>query len=136
MADKEKKALEEQAEAPAAAPEKDDPIAVPGTTVTKSQLLELKKQYKKMFVTDYIGQTYLWHRIGRKAFSDICDATQDIEDEDKLIAEREKRFCKECIVYPDAETVAADVEDDVAASKLSREILYRSGFFPPKTKEV
>lgn len=136
MAEKKKEVLEEELEPLNEAPVKDDPIAIPGTEVTESQLKEFKKQYKKMFVTDYIGQTYVWHRIGRKAFSDICDATENIEDEGELINEREKRFCKECIVYPDAETVEADVEDDVAASKLAREILYRSGFFPPETKEV
>lgn len=119
-----------------AEPEKEDPVGIPGTAITEFELKALKKQYKKIFVTDYIGKRYVWHRIGRKAFSDICDATEKIEDDTELIAEREKRFCKECVIYPDAETVAEDVENDVIAFKLSQEILYRSGFFPPATKEV
>lgn len=113
-----------------------DPIAIPDTDITESQLKDLKKQYKRIFVTDYVDRRYVWHRLNRRTFSDICDATQEIEDEDKLINEREKRFCKACIMYPAADVVEADVEDDVMASKLSREILYRSGFFPPTTTEV
>ena len=115
---------------------KKEPIAVPDTDITESQLKDLKKQYKRIFVTDYVDRRYVWHRLNRRTFSDICDATEEIEDEDKLINEREKQFCKACIVYPVADIVADDVEDDVMASKLSREILYRSGFFPPTTKEV
>ena len=117
-------------------PKKNDPIAIPDTEVTESQLKEYKKQYKRIFVTDYVDKRYVWHRLNRRTFSDICDATEKIEDEDELIAERERRFCEACIVYPDADKVKADVEDDVMASKLAREILYRSGFFPPTTSEV
>lgn len=136
MAEKDKNTAAEQETSETTPKKKDDPIAIAGTDITESKLKELKGKYKKIFVTDYIGETYVWHRIGRKAFSSICDATESIEDEDQLINEREKRFCKECIIYPSTEKVADDVEDDVAASKLSREILYRSGFFPPETKEV
>lgn len=124
-------------EEPAAeAPKKNDPIAIPDTNVTESQLKEYKKQFKRIFMTDYVDRRYVWHRLNRRTFSDICDATQEIEDEDKLINEREKRFCKACILYPSADIVELDVEDDVMASKLAREILYRSGFFPPTTTEV
>lgn len=135
--DKKNKMTEpEQAAPKAEAPKKDDPIAIPDTDITESQLKELKKQYKRIFVTDYVDKRYVWHRLNRRTFSDICDATQEIEDEDKLINEREKRFCKACILFPAADVVEADVEDDVMASKLAREILYRSGFFPPTTTEV
>lgn len=143
MAEKKKDAvLEEQQEvaieqeAAKAEPEKEDPIGIPGTAITESQLKALKKQYKRIFVTDYIGKRYVWHRIGRKAFADICDATEEIKDDAELIAEREKRFCEECVIYPDAESVAEDVDNDVVAYKLSQEILYRSGFMPPETKEA
>jgi len=140
----EKKAAEPEPEAkaeePAAAvheePVDDSPITITETTITENQLKALKKQYKRIFVTDYIDGRYVWHRLNRRTFSDICDATEKIEDEDELIAERERRFCEACIVYPDADKVKADVEDDVMASKLAREILYRSGFFPPTTSEV
>ena len=117
-------------------PKKNDPIAIPDTEVTESQLKEYKKQYKRIFVTDYVDKRYVWHRLNRKTFSNVCDETEKIEDEDELINEREKRFCKACILYPAADIVASDVEDDVMASKLAREILYRSGFFPPTTTEV
>lgn len=127
---------EEPAPAAPAEPVDDSPIAITETTVTENQLKALKKKYKRIFVTDYIDTRYVWHRLNRRTFSDICDATEKIEDEDALIAERERRFCAACIVYPDADKVKADVEDDVMASKLAREILYRSGFFPPTTSEV
>lgn len=117
-------------------PKDDSPIAIADTDITENKLKELKKKYKKIYVTDYVDSRYVWHRLNRKTFSDICDATEEIEDEDALIEERERRFCAACIVYPNAETVKGNLDDDVMASKVAREILYRSGFFPPTTKEV
>lgn len=114
----------------------DSPIAIADTDITENKLKELKKKYKKIYVTDYVDSRYVWHRLNRKTFSDICDATEEIEDEDELIEERERRFCAACIVYPDADKVKENLDDDVMTSKVAREILYRSGFFPPTTKEV
>ena len=115
---------------------KEDPIAIRGTTITESQLEEFKKKYKKIFLTDYIGKTFVWHRINRSTFAEICDATKDIKDDDALIDAREKLFCERAIIYPDLEEVKADIDDDIIYDTLSQEIMYRSGFHRPSTKEL
>lgn len=137
----EAEAVKEEAEAVDKHPEhtKEDSegsIAIPGTTVTMGELEEYKKQYKKVFLTDYMGSRYLWHRLNRKTFGEICDATEDIKEDEELLAAREKAFVKACVIYPEAEQVAIDVEDEMIASRISREILYKSGFYQPTTVEL
>lgn len=112
------------------------PIAIPGTDITEEKLAELKKEYKKVFASAYASKIYVWHRLNRKAFSEICDATAEIEDDDELLATREKEFCKACILYPPAEEVEKDMEDEVISSHMAREILFRSGFYQPQTTEL
>ena len=121
--------------------QKDDPqkiteYAIPETDITKEELDELKKEYKKLFRTFFIDDVYIWHRINRKTFNDICAETENIEDEDEMIAAREKRFCEECIIYPRKEKMEESIQDDIIASKLAQEILYKSGFFRPITDEI
>lgn len=114
----------------------EDPIAINGTTITKSQLEDLKKKYKKIFLTNYIGKVFVWHRINRSVFAEICNATKDIKDDDELIDAREKMFCERAIVYPSLEEVKADIDVDIIYDTLSQEIMYRSGFHRPSTKEI
>lgn len=117
--------------------EKDDsPIAIAGTDITENELASLKKDFKKLFQTFYIDKVYVWHRLNRKTFNTVCDDTKDIEDEDELVAERERRFCRDCIVYPRAKELEGDLDDDVIPTKLAQEILYKSGFFRPVTQEL
>ena len=117
--------------------EKEDIMPViPGTTVTATELDAFKQEHKKVFLTDYMGNRYLWHRLNRKTFGEICDATEDIKDDDELLAAREKEFVKACVLYPDAEQVAKDVEDEMIASRIAREILFKSGFYQPTTVEL
>lgn len=106
------------------------------TGLTDEQVKELKKQYKKLFLTDYMGQRYIWHRLNRKSFNAICDETEGIEDEDEMLVTREKEIVKACVVYPDMETLEADIEDDMISTRIGREILYHSGFYPPQTVEL
>ena len=114
----------------------ESPIAIPGTDITEENLAELKKEYKKVFASAYAGKIYVWHRINRKSFSEICDATAEIEDDDELLVTREREFCKACIVHPAAEEVEKDMEDEVISSHMAREILFRSGFYQPQTTEL
>lgn len=109
---------------------------IPGTTMTVDELAEYKTKYKKIYMTNYIDKTYLWHRLNRKMFGAICEATKNIEDEPTLILAREKEFVKACTIYPDPETVKQDVEDEMIAERVGREILYKSGFSQPETKEL
>lgn len=104
--------------------------------LTDEQVKELKKQYKKLFLTDYMGQRYVWHRLNRKSFNAICDETEGIEDEDEMLVTREKEIVKACVVYPDMETLETDIEDDMISTRIGREILYHSGFYPPQTVEL
>lgn len=130
VAEEEQKEAEENAE--------DKPKVKVDTSVglTDEQVKELKKQYKKLFLTDYMGQRYVWHRLNRKSFNAICDETEDIEDEDEMLVTREKEIVKACVVYPDMETLETDIEDDMISTRIGREILYHSGFYPPQTVEL
>jgi len=114
----------------------DELPVIPGTTVTAAELDKFKQEYKKVFLTDYMGKRYLWHRLNRKKFGEICDATEDIKDDDELLSAREKEFVKACVLYPGAEEVAEDVEDEMISSRISREILFKSGFYQPTTVEL
>lgn len=117
--------------------EKDDSeIAIPATDITENKLAELKKKYKKLYQTFYIDKVYVWHRLDRKTFNTVCENTKNIEDEDTLVSERERRFCEDCIVYPHADELKNDLNDDVIPTKLAQEILYKSGFFRPVTQEI
>jgi len=109
---------------------------IPGTTITADELDKFKQEYKKVFLTDYMGNRYLWHRLNRKTFGEICDATEEIKDDEELLAAREREFVKACVLYPDAEQVAKDVEDEMISSRISREILFKSGFYQPTTVEL
>lgn len=135
----EQKAVKAPSEKTNEAPTKNeqDAIAVPMTDITETRLRELKSEHKRIFVTDYAGQRFVWHRLNRKTFADICESTENIEDEEEMISSREKLTCERCIVYPETAKVSELIEgDDIVAQKLSREIFYRSGFFPPQTTEV
>ena len=65
---------------------------IPGTTMTVDELAEYKTKYKKIYMTNYIDKTYLWHRLNRKMFGAICEATKNIEDEPKLILAGEREI--------------------------------------------
>ena len=111
--------------------------AIMDTDITQKELDELKVKYKKIFRSYFIDKTYVWHRLNRKDFNQICADTESIKDEDELIAAREKEFCKACVIYPRQEEMLNIIEeDDIVASKISQEILYRSGFYAPVTNEV
>lgn len=118
------------------APVKKDPIAIPGTTVTESQLKDWKARFKRVFVTDYIDTRYVWHRMDRKLFNQVRKETESIEDDQELIYAREKEFCKRCCLYPAPEVVAEAVEDEETAYRIAQEIMFHSGFYPPQTTEV
>lgn len=104
--------------------------------LSEKQLAELKKKYKKLFMTDYMGKRYIWHRLNRKTFNTVCDETDEIEDEDTMLMVREQAFVKACVVYPDAKTLEEDIKDEMVSTRIGREILYHSGFYPPQTVEL
>ena len=114
----------------------DDLIAIIGTTVTTKQLNEYKKKYKKVFFTDFAGQYFVWHRLGRNDFTTTYNETEDIEDQSKQADEREKRFFKAAMLYPEGEELEALLDDEILVSRVCDEILYKSGFFRPQTMEL
>ena len=152
MSDKEKEVLEEAAEEPIQeeaamdtdtkakeeAPEEPDfsPIAVPDTDITEKKLAAYKETYGKLYVTDYMGSRYVWRRLTQDEFTTIAEDTDHIEDDDELVSTREKEFCKLCVLYPGKEQVEKDTEDDMITTRVAREILFRSGFFPPRPVEL
>lgn len=152
MSDKKKEILEEAAEEPIQekaamdtdtevkeeTPEEPDfsSIAVPDTDITEKKLAAYKEMYGKLYVTDYMGSRYVWRRLTQDEFTTIAEDTDHIEDDDELVSTREKEFFKLCVLYPDKEQVEKDIEDDMITTRIAREILFRSGFFPPRTVEL
>ena len=152
MSDKKKEILEEAAEEPIqeeAAMDTDteakeetseepdfSPIAVPDTDITEKKLAAYKEMYGKLYVTDYMGSRYVWRRLTQDEFTTIAEDTDHIEDDDELVSTREKEFFKLCALYPGKEQVEKDIEDDMITTRIAREILFRSGFFPPRTVEL
>ena len=152
MSDKKKEILEEVAEEPIqekAAMDTDtevkeevleepdfSPIAVPDTDITEKKLAAYKEMYGKLYVTDYMGSRYVWRRLTQDEFTTIAEDTDHIEDDDELVSTREKEFFKLCVLYPGKEQVEKDIEDDMIMTRVAREILFRSGFFPPRTVEL
>ena len=116
--------------------EEQDSIPIPGIGLTQEQIDELKKKYKKIYRSSYIGDTYIWHRINRSDFSAVYEETNKIEDQDELIRARERRICNAVIVWPTGKQLEQQLDNDVITSKFAEEILFRSGFFGPKTEEL
>lgn len=134
----EKTAMDTDREAKEEAPEEPDfsSIAVPDTDITEKKLAAYKEMYGKLYVTDYMGSRYVWRRLTQDEFTTIAEDTDHIEDDDELVSTREKEFFKLCILYPSKEQVEKDIEDDMIMTRVAREILFRSGFFPPRTVEL
>ena len=114
----------------------DTEIAVPGTDITKSKLEKMKKKYGKVFLSFYNDKAYVWHRLARKDFTKICEATEDIKDTEEMLQKREEEFCKICIVYPEPKEIEKDIEYEMTRVKMAQEILFRSGFYSPITQEL
>ena len=114
------------------------PIAVPGTNITEKELDALKKQYKKIFKTSFIDDVFIWHRLDRRTFSDIIANTAAIEDEEEKVSTREQEFIKAALVYPEIndDFIGFLKTEDIIVTGLAEEILYRSGFVPPKTEQI
>lgn len=112
-------------------------VVVPGTDITIAQLEEYKKQFKKVFKTQFVDEVFVWHRLDRKTFSAIITETKGIEDGELRIETREKAFCEAAVLYPSAEVLKQIIADeDVLVTGLSEEILFKSGFVPPKTEQL
>ena len=134
---KEEEVIQEQAQEEMVEEVEDtSPIAIPGTTVTQNQIKQYKDQYKKVFFTDYAGNYFIWHRLNRADFTNVYNETEKIEDIEQQTDEREKRFFKLAVLYPEAEELEALLTDDILVSRICDEILYKSGFFRPQTVEL
>lgn len=113
------------------------PIAVIGTDITEKKLADLKKEYRKVFKTSFIDDIFIWHRLDRRTFSKIVADTKDIEDIEERLSKREQEFVRATVVYPKKEELEKFVQtEDVLVTTLSEEILYRSGFVPPRTEQI
>lgn len=119
---------------------KDDdtsPIAIIGTDVTEKKIADLKKEYRKVFKTSFIDDIFIWHRLDRRTFSKIVADTKDIEDIEERLSKREQEFVKATVAYPNKEELEKFVQaEDVLVTTLAEEILYRSGFVPPRTEQI
>lgn len=113
-------------------PKPKQPEYIPGTDVTQEELKDFKKDYKRIFQSTYTGRIFIWHRLNRRTFAQVCEMVKGIEDMKKLVSLREKEIVKRCVLYPRKEMMLELAENPMVVSRIGQEILQRSGFAPLK----
>lgn len=110
------------------------------TALTKEKKEELKKKYPKLYVTvlDNSDTPIVWHPITRSEHRKIIDDTINIDTTSEMVAERQLRITKACVVFPEGKELDDMLEEYAGvALAISEEIFTKSGFeVVNKTKEL
>ena len=93
-----------------------------------------KAEYGKVYKTTIDGEEFIWRKLKRKEYVDIVLSGSE-EDKTEDIYLRQELITKTVVLYPEN---ASDLIDKSAgiAFTLSEEILAKSGFGLPTTKEL
>lgn len=103
----------------------------------KNQIETWKSQYGKVYKTTIDGEDYIWRKLKRKEYSNIMNTItlQEGMEEDELIMLRQDEIVKTVTLYPD--NILQEIEDSAGLGPtLSDEIIFKSGFGVPVTKEL
>lgn len=101
----------------------------------KANIEAWKAEFGKVYKTTIEGEEYIWRKLKRKEYVDIMSGSTENEDIDKVIYERQEKIVKMTVLYPS--TIEEDLEKSAGlAITLSDEIIAKSGFGEPETKEL
>lgn len=105
--------------------------------VSDEQILEWKKEYKKIFRTVLLdGSQIIWRKLKRKEFKDIIRDIELNKDRVEKVYGREENVCKAVILYPGKDEIETMLDEDAGlATLLSDEIYNQSGFLVTKLCE-
>lgn len=106
------------------------PVEEPEDLTYARKLSELKKQYRRVYVTEIGGEKVLWRPLKRSEYKEVLNMKfpEDMSDEDRLY-DRETFIAEHVILYP--EGAAEDIA--LAAEIITGLCMEKSGFVERNT---
>ena len=107
--------------------------------VSKQQLDAWKLQYGDLYRTYLNNQSFIWHKVRRKDYIDLMTDPEisAIENQELRIFFRQEKITKQCVLYPDMDTLERLIENNAGvAGNISDEIMMISGFRPVSTEQI
>ena len=100
------------------------------TQLTEEIKAQLKEQYGRLYMTVLDNNdTVVWRPIKRSEYREILKSDIDEKKEDDIIMERQEMTCRNCVVFPSQEELAALLEECAgAATAICDQIYMKSGF--------
>ena len=107
--------------------------------VTQQQLDAWKLQYGDLYRTNLNNNSFIWHKVRRKDYIALMTDPEisAIENQELRIFFRQEKIMKQCVLYPDMETLENLIENNAGvAGNISDEIMMVSGFRPVSTEQI
>jgi len=107
--------------------------------VSKQQIDAWKLQYGDLYRTHLNNQSFIWHKVRRKDYVELMTDPEisAIENQELRIFFRQEKITKQCVLYPDADTLERLIENNAGiAGNISDEIMMISGFRPVSTEQI
>lgn len=107
--------------------------------VTQQQLDAWKLQYGDLYRTHLNNNSFIWHKVRRKDYIALMTDPEisAIENQELRIFFRQEKIMKQCVLYPDMETLENLIENNAGiAGNISDEIMMVSGFRPVSTEQI
>ena len=105
--------------------------------LSAEQIGEWKQEHGRIFKTDVGEISVIWRKIKRREYGEIMDDNfggEGLTDYMRVLKRQEAMVVK-CTLWP--ENIEQIVEDTAGlATSVADEIVYRSGFEAPETKEL
>jgi len=95
--------------------------------LTKQKIDELKAQYKRLYITEFDDETFIWRVLTRPEYKKI------VSMENLTVFDREEEICKCCVVYPENYDFGGSGAG--VATLLAEQIMDKSGFSAKKAPE-
>ena len=109
------------------------------SVVSQQQLDAWKLQYGDLYRTNLNSNSFIWHKVRRKDYIDLMTDPEisAIENQELRIFFRQEKIMKQCVLYPDMETLENLIENNAGiAGNISDEIMMVSGFRPVSTEQI
>lgn len=109
------------------------------SVVSQQQLDAWKLQYGDLYRTNLNSNSFIWHKVRRKDYIALMTDPEisAIENQELRIFFRQEKIMKQCVLYPDMETLENLIENNAGiAGNISDEIMMVSGFRPVSTEQI